>query len=202
MRFAGRISDWNDEKGFGFVVPNGGGDRAFVHISEFQHRSRRPVTGDLISYLPSKDQRGRLNAKEIRHAGYKIVLPHAPSRFPRAASGAVVLASVAVLAVVGIIPTLVAAAVFGLSLVAYFMYWLDKSAAKRSGQRIPENTLHLLGLVGGWPGALIAQQQFRHKTIKQPFQTIFWVTVVLNLTAVVLLVKTGIAANLVQSIGT
>ena len=38
------------------------------------------------------------------------------------------------------------------------MYALDKSAAKKGGQRTPENTLHLLSLGGGWPGAMYAQQ--------------------------------------------
>ena len=200
MRLAGRISDWNDEKGFGFVVPNGGGDRAFVHVNELQRGSRRPVLGDLVSYLPSKDQRGRLNAKEIRHAGQKVLAPRARSRVPRAALGAVALASASALAAAGVIPILLVAALFGLSALAYLMYWLDKSAAQRNGQRTPENTLHLVGLAGGWPGALIAQQRFRHKTIKQPFQAVFWVTVVFNVAAVTWLVKSGIAADVAQSL--
>ncbi|HBH72150.1 MAG TPA: hypothetical protein DDY43_01605 [Synechococcales bacterium UBA10510] len=40
--------------------------------------------------------------------------------------------------------------------------------------------LHLLALLGGWPGGLIARHKLRHKTIKQPFRFIFWCTVVLN----------------------
>lgn len=64
MRLAGRISDWNDEKGYGFVVPNGGGDRAFVHVSAFQRGSRRPENGDPVSYLPVRDARGRLQAQQ------------------------------------------------------------------------------------------------------------------------------------------
>src|SRR3546814_17304610 len=53
------------------------------------------------------------------------------------------------------------------------MYWLDKEAAQGGAQRIPESTLHLVDLLGGWPGALIAQQQFRHKTVKRSFQFAF-----------------------------
>src|SRR3546814_3234261 len=66
MRLAGRISDWNDDKGYGFVTPNGGGDRAFVHIKAFQSGSRRPVDGDLISYAVTRDGRGRSHAAEVR----------------------------------------------------------------------------------------------------------------------------------------
>src|SRR5688500_17802631 len=87
MRLAGRITDWNDDKGFGFVVPHDGGTRAFVHINEFQRGSRRPVADDLMSYLPGVDARGRTNARQIRHAGQKIETPRVPSRVPRAALG-------------------------------------------------------------------------------------------------------------------
>ena len=200
MRLAGRITDWNDEKGFGFVVPNGGGDRAFVHVNEFQRGSKRPVSGDLISYVAATDQRGRLSAKQIRHAGQKIAVPRTPSRVPRAALGVSALALGAALVFLRVIPLLLLAAITGLSLLAYVMYWVDKSAAQRGGQRTPESTLHLVSLAGGWPGALVAQQQFRHKTIKQPFQSVFWATVVLNAAAVAWLVKSGIAAELAQSL--
>ena len=70
-----------------------------------------------------------------------------------------------------------------LSVVAFFMYGEDKSAAKQGRWRTPESTLHMLALVGGWPGALIAQRFFRHKTTKQPFRTIFWITVMANCVA-------------------
>jgi uncharacterized membrane protein YsdA (DUF1294 family)/cold shock CspA family protein len=195
MRLAGRIIDWNDEKGFGFVVPNGGGDRAFVHVNEFQRGSRRPVSGDLISYVPTHDQRGRLNAREIRHAGQKIAVPHAPLRVPRAVLGLFALALTAALGFFRVMPLVLASAIAGLSMLAYVMYWLDKSAARSGVQRIAESTLHLVSLAGGWPGALIAQQQFRHKTIKQPFQSVFWFTVLLNTAAVGWLVESGMAAQ-------
>jgi uncharacterized membrane protein YsdA (DUF1294 family) len=67
-----------------------------------------------------------------------------------------------------------------LSAVTFLVYRADKSAARRGGKRVPEATLHILSLLGGWPGALVAQQVFRHKTRKQPFRTVFWVTVAVN----------------------
>lgn len=66
------------------------------------------------------------------------------------------------------------------SAAAFIAYGVDKRSARRGGRRIPESTLHVLSLGGGWPGALAAQQLFRHKTRKQPFRTVFWLTVVLN----------------------
>lgn len=201
MRLAGRITDWNDDKGFGFVMPNGGGDRAFVHVNEFQRGSRRPVAGDLISYLPGRDAKGRLQARQIRHAGQKIETPRQPSRVPRAAIGVAALAAIAAAAVFGPIPAPMAVAWFAASGLAWLMYWFDKAAARRDAQRTPENSLHLVSLFGGWPGALIAQQQFRHKTVKQPFQTVFWITVVLNLAAAWWLVSTGMADELARTFG-
>lgn len=72
--------------------------------------------------------------------------------------------------------------VFGLvaSVVAFGVYGFDKRAARDGRRRVPESTLHLLGLAGGWPGAFVAQQVFRHKTRKAGFQVVFWLTVAAN----------------------
>jgi uncharacterized membrane protein YsdA (DUF1294 family) len=67
-----------------------------------------------------------------------------------------------------------------MSAALFLLYGRDKAAARRGGRRTPEVTLHLLALAGGWPGALLAQRVFRHKTKKQPFRGIFWCTVVAN----------------------
>ncbi|MBN8225508.1 MAG: DUF1294 domain-containing protein [Xanthomonadales bacterium] len=76
------------------------------------------------------------------------------------------------------------------------MYALDKAAAGRDARRTPENSLHLADLLGGWPGALIAQRQFRHKTIKQPFQAVFWITAALNLAGAWWLLSSGFLSEL------
>ena len=59
-------------------------------------------------------------------------------------------------------------------------YAVDKSAARHGRWRTSESTLHLLAIIGGWPGALVAQQVFRHKSRKPSFQAAFLLTVVLN----------------------
>jgi uncharacterized membrane protein YsdA (DUF1294 family) len=82
------------------------------------------------------------------------------------------------------------------SLATFSWYAKDKSAAKRGAQRTPENTLHLLSLIGGWPGALVAQQKLRHKSQKQPFRMYFWVTVMLNCGVFTYLYTPEGAANL------
>ncbi|MGY1530797.1 DUF1294 domain-containing protein [Luteimonas sp. A649] len=200
MRLAGRVTDWNDDKGFGFVVPHGGGTRAFVHINEFQRGSRRPVVGDMISYLPKVDPRGRTNARQVRHAGQRIEVPRAPSRIPRAALGVGALTGGVAAAAIDLFPALLMVAYLALSVSSYFMYRSDKIAAQSDAQRTPEASLHLADLLGGWPGALIAQQQFRHKTVKPSFQLAFWATVIFNLAAVTWLHKSGLLADLVGRI--
>ena len=71
---------------------------------------------------------------------------------------------------------------FAASVITFMVYALDKSAARQGNgrRRVPERTLHLLGMVGGWPGALLAQKLLRHKSRKRAFQIVFWMTVALN----------------------
>ncbi|RLS81573.1 MAG: DUF1294 domain-containing protein [Planctomycetota bacterium] len=64
---------------------------------------------------------------------------------------------------------------------AFVLYGVDKRRATNKGPRISERTLHLLSLLGGWPGAHLAQRFFRHKTLKFRFRLIFWLTVAAHL---------------------
>lgn len=85
------------------------------------------------------------------------------------------------------LPPLVAGAYAVMSLSCFVAYAIDKSAARKGGWRTPERTLLLLGLAGGWPGAILAQQWLRHKTAKRSFRQLFWVTVAANLAGFVYL---------------
>ena len=60
-------------------------------------------------------------------------------------------------------------------------------SSRKGMRRVPETTLLLYGVVGGWPGAILGQQLFRHKTQKQPFKTWFWISVVVSLSAMMAL---------------
>ena len=110
----------------------------------------------------------------------------------RVALGLAALAVVAVAVVAGFLPALLGAMYFLMSALSYFMYRSDKIAARSDVQRTPETSLHLVDLLGGWPGALIAQQQFRHKTAKQSFQIVFWATFAANLVAFAWLARSGL----------
>jgi len=80
---------------------------------------------------------------------------------------------------------LFAAALYAVASAACFIaYALDKSAARQGRRRTPERTLLLLGLAGGWPGGLAAQQLLRHKSSKTSFLLKFWLTVLVHLAIV------------------
>lgn len=152
-RHAGRITGWDDGKGYGFVTPHDGGARAFVHIKAFQQATRRPVDGDLISYATRLDGKGRMNAVDVRFAGQRVVAPKAAQqravrhrarmRIPRAAIAVTFLTVAFALMLMGITPALVTMVYLVMSAVSYIAYVLDKEAAgKRRRQRPPEATLH------------------------------------------------------------
>jgi len=66
------------------------------------------------------------------------------------------------------------------SVLAYGLYWHDKQQARAGQWRTPEKVLHAVELLGGWPGALLAQQMFRHKTRKLSYQLSFWLIVAVH----------------------
>jgi uncharacterized membrane protein YsdA (DUF1294 family) len=67
------------------------------------------------------------------------------------------------------------------SLATFAVYAWDKAAAQRGEWRVAEVKLHILSLLGGWPGAIIGQQILRHKSNKPQFRAVFWITVILNI---------------------
>jgi len=184
MRYQGKITNWKDDKGFGFINPNGGGDQVFVHIKSFANQRRRPVGGEIVTYEIKVDAKGRAQAENVAFAGERtpsnISLKHHNASLILAATFLVFVASAAFF---GKLPF----AVFWLYLVGsaltFLAYAFDKSAARNDQWRTQESTLHLLALIGGWPGALAAQRLLRHKSKKQSFQIVFWATVVLNCSA-------------------
>lgn len=68
-----------------------------------------------------------------------------------------------------------------MSLATFVVYSVDKRRAKQEGDRISEKTLHILSLLGGWPGAIAGQKLLRHKTCKKSFRFVFWLSVLGNL---------------------
>ncbi|PVI08269.1 DUF1294-domain-containing protein [Periconia macrospinosa] len=61
--------------------------------------------------------------------------------------------------------------------ITFLLYGYDKMQARNMEWRVKEITLHTLGLLGGWPGALVGMHFFQHKTRKAAFQIPFWMIV-------------------------
>jgi uncharacterized membrane protein YsdA (DUF1294 family) len=72
-------------------------------------------------------------------------------------------------------------AFISINVLTLLIYGVDKRAARKAGYRVPESTLLFFGVIGGWPGAMLGQQLFRHKTQKQPFKTYFLASVMVNI---------------------
>ncbi|QXO15429.1 MULTISPECIES: DUF1294 domain-containing protein [Vibrio] len=172
----GKISEWYDDKGYGFIVTPERKRKIFVHVSELRKKGLRPKVNAKVCFELGRDSQGRINAVNVNMQG-AASLPLAVvfgCAFVVFVSGTTLLMGGAVV----FIPLYLL-----LSLVTYLVYARDKNAALQGTWRIPEKTLHLLALAGGWPGALWAQNQLRHKSQKQPFKAILWLTIVLNIAA-------------------
>lgn len=183
MRHQGRISNWKGEQGFGFIAPHDRSAPVFVHIKDFSDRRRRPLLGDIVTYEVRPDDRGRLQATDVALADHRSAGPGRASArrgVSRVAIAVCVVAAFAAVVGTGLLPYPLAAVYGAASGLALLAYGLDKSAARANRWRISERTLHLFGLAGGWPGSLVAQQLFRHKSSKASFQLAFWTTVVVN----------------------
>lgn len=209
MKYQGRIQNWDDAKGFGFVEPNGGGTRAFVHISSFLKRSRRPINGDIIVYETKEDGKGGHKAVSVKLLkDYKNVRSKPSASKPGSNAAKLVITgycgALVLLNVMGQLPVNLVYFCIVMSAVAFCLYGVDKSAAKHQRWRISESKLHVLGLLGGWPGAFVAQHVFKHKRSKPAFMRVFWATAALNTIAIgvfasnVLADRWGIAVPFLQ----
>lgn len=107
--------------------------------------------------------------------------------------------AVAALATVWSVPSWTVWVYAGMSVLTWAVYAKDKAAARSGRWRTPESTLHLLAVLGGWPGALLAQQVLRHKTVKASFRGVFWFTVVANLSLLAALCSPA-ATDLVDAV--
>jgi uncharacterized membrane protein YsdA (DUF1294 family)/cold shock CspA family protein len=177
----GIISKWNEDKGFGFITPQPGGKEIFVHINDYSRIHKKPCNGLKVQYLLSADPKGRKcavevcplrghrnNDREIRQKLFSMLL---------FAGFACVLS---LLVYLKLIPSVLVVLFGVMSVVTFALYAKDKNAAEIGGWRTSESTLHLLSLLGGWPGAAIAQSFLRHKSKKLSFRFIYLITVGAN----------------------
>jgi uncharacterized membrane protein YsdA (DUF1294 family)/cold shock CspA family protein len=166
-----KIVEWNRQKAYGFLAV--GNHRVFLHSRDFAERHKKPEIGDQIQFVMGQDAKGRPCAKHAVHLndGGRITPLNLVSLLILLILPAIALHRLKVdLRWVGAYALL-------LSLLAYAAYALDKRRARANQWRISEAWLHSLELLGGWPGAFLAQRRLRHKCSKASYQFLFWTIV-------------------------
>lgn len=194
MKFEGTLTRWDEAKGFGYIESTQGGEPIFFHISAWPRNLPRPQAQQAVTFeieVGPKGKRAR-NVQPVRQR--RAASPPRGARNHPAQWGTATLFVLpmflvvyAVASMLWRIPLWVGGLYLVASAVTFIAYALDKSAASQGAWRTQERSLHLLALVGGWPGALLAQQLLRHKSSKQAFRQVFWATVLLNVVALLVL---------------
>ena len=134
-----------------------------------------------VNYDLSRDKRGRACAINVfPQRGHKEVTKAGKQKVSAIILSSAFISLVIALVVLHKLPPTVLGVYLVASLLTFGLYARDKSAALSGNWRISESTLHLFSLIGGWPGAAIAQSQLRHKSKKTSFRAMYWITVVIN----------------------
>ena len=166
-----KIVEWDRRRGYGFLQV--GKQRVFLHRHDFVEHHKQPAVGDTVRFMLGKNAKGRTcatNAVHVNDGGRITVL------------NVLMMVSLLVLPVIalqrrGADFRWVSVYVLVLAVLAYGAYALDKRRARAKEWRLSETGLHLLELLGGWPGAFLAQRRLRHKCSKGSYQVVFWLIV-------------------------
>ena len=186
----GKVVEWQDDRGFGFIEAHEGSSRWFFHIRHYRQQGRRPEVGEWVKFRTGQVD-GRPQALDVRRAAAMTGSVRAAVRRSQATPWHLPaplqwLGVTAYCAFIGWaiymdrLPAMALAVLAALSLITWLTYAHDKRAARRGDSRVSESSLHLLELLGGGPAAIAAQQFFRHKTSKTSYRVVFWLMVVLH----------------------
>ena len=200
MRDQGRLVEWFDDKGYGFIQPNDASkDRVFLHIKDFARQGPRPIIGCALEYTVLLDGDGRFRAQQVMYlkaSQTQKILPK-PKNVnvqqqklkPMQIACVGYILALAVFTLLGLLSGMVLLFISIINALTYWMYAQDKEAALLGNRRVPEQTLHVLSFLGGWPTAWLAQEKMRHKTQKQPFRKIYFCTIALNILLILWLIS-------------
>lgn len=170
-----------------------GGQDIFVHIKAFASRTGRPEVGQRVTFEVEVAPDGKKRAKRVEFVRIKRPITRARNNSPAQWGTATLFLIPAFFVVFSVaaflwkVPAWVAGLYLGASVLCFVVYAADKAAASANRWRVSEDALLGLGLIGGWPGAIVAQQFLRHKSNKTSFRARFWVTVIANILGFLLL---------------
>lgn len=202
-RLEGTLTTWTADRGFGFITPSIDGPEIFAHISAFPG-TVVPQVGMQITYEAGLNAEGKRRAERIVPLASVKILQQSWSPSPRdSASYLAIPAFLGIAIVIAVLwqpPIWVLWLYLGMSAICFAAYGIDKRAAVARSWRIPESSLLLSGMLGGWPGAIVGQQVFRHKTKKSAFRAAFWSSVVLNVILFVVFASPPVQSLIVESL--
>jgi uncharacterized membrane protein YsdA (DUF1294 family)/cold shock CspA family protein len=174
-RLTGQIESWDLQKGYGYIESDG--QRYFLHVRDFAKRHKTPEAGDVLTFSLGTDRKGRSCATQAIH---------------RNDGGRLSVVHFGIFTGLLIAPCL-AGWRFGshgfwflvgwagaMSIITYWLYANDKKRARLGESRASETSLQVFALIGGWPGAFLAQHRLRHKCAKVSFQCLFWLIVAVH----------------------
>lgn len=205
MKKQGTVIRWDEAKGFGFIQSPQSSAQLFFHIRDWRAPGspslRTSVSFEEI-HVGGKGSRAmdvrptdtaaapRPGNKSVDDRNRRVTRPARGSAsrpsMPNSGAGPALALMIIWLGLLlgGVVlsrlkwPILPVAML--LNLATFYLYWQDKFAASKGRWRTAEDTLHLFGVLGGWPGAWLAHQILRHKSAKQAFRNVYWATAWVN----------------------
>ncbi len=171
MNFKGTVSQWNDDRGFGFITPVAGGQDIFVHVKAFEGQTNRPAIGQSVSFEVETGKDGKKRAKRVLPAHFAA--PYKPQRYVET-------------------PKFDA---FGLLAIAVFVIFYGYAAIV---WRVPHwvGGLYLVASII----CFLAQQLLRHESSKASYQSAFWASVIVNVVAFTVFVAAVVGRNALQGL--
>ncbi|WP_213954034.1 DUF1294 domain-containing protein [Variovorax sp. dw_954] len=197
MKRQGTLVRWVKDRGFSFIhCPDISAD-VFVHLRDFTDKGITPQVGMMLRFEEihmggkgpravavqaagaARQPQGRSASEPSRRPsdrpnGRSRDVAPSTSSLPMALLIAIYVALLGYGVWIARISPITLAVLLVISLSTFFIYGLDKSAAEAGRWRTSETTLHMLSLLGGWPGAWCAQRLFRHKVRKPDFMAVYW----------------------------
>lgn len=188
-RMVGVLDEWNHARGYGFITNDRRDVRLYLHVTELVGGMIPPLPGDRITFLLDTDEQGRSEAvKAINQRRVdRLSLSQVAILF--------LLLGLPVTALIYGVPPVVNLTLAYLTIIfstiSYLLYSNDKEFAEAGRWRVSELKLHLFELIGGWPGAFVAQRRLRHKVTKTAYQNTYWFIVLMHQIVAVDLLHSG-----------
>ncbi|MEG2847135.1 MAG: DUF1294 domain-containing protein, partial [Acinetobacter sp.] len=153
-----------------------------------------------LEYVVQLDGQGRFKAKQVTYlkanqakklskVSNSVDTQSSSKLQPMQILCVIYIIALVILTATGLLNSLALLFISIINVMTYWFYSQDKEAAQLNQRRVPENTLHILAFLGGWPAAWLAQQRLRHKTQKQPFRKVYFCTIFFNILLILWLIS-------------